>query len=256
MPLLTFSSAPGSSHGRHGLQGAGRRPGGWVLFLRLWVPVVFFWWAYKWPGHTLCLFYPADFSWDRPLIRFEKTYLGLPSLGWAKRGGRGLTESLHCFYASYYFYTPALGIYLYAAGQFRQFEVMALGVILGYAISYILFPLIPVWGPRWALVEAGLLDQSEQQLKGYGLTQAVNHIMYQGVAHKGGAMPSSHTSTAVVFFFWSLKLWGLWGGVGAGTLVVGMGLGAIYGRYHYVSDIVAGGLLGLFALWASGFWAS
>ncbi len=44
-----------------------------------------------------------------------------------------------------------------------------------------------------------------------------------------------------------------WGGVGAGVLVIGMALGAIYGRYHYVSDIVAGMLLGVFALWASGF---
>ena len=66
-------------------------------------------------------------------------------------------------------------------------------------------------------------------------------------------MPSSHTSTAVVFFFWSARLWGFWGGAVAGVVVVGMGMGAIYGRYHYASDIGVGMPLGLFTLWATGF---
>ena len=128
-------------------------------------------------------------------------------------------------------------------------------MLLGYAISYILFSLLPAWGSRWALVELRLLKESEQQLLGYGLTRALNHIMYRGIAHKGGAMLSSHASTAAVFLFWSAHLWGFWGGAGAGAgvLVIGTALGAIYGRHHYVSDIVAGMLLGVFALWASGF---
>ena len=149
-----------------------------------------------------------------------------------------------------------MGIYLYARGEFVRFEAMALAVLIGYAVSFILFSLLPVWGPRWALVEVGLLEKSEQQLKGYGLTRAINYIMYQGIAHKGGAMPSSHTSTAVVFFFWSAHLGGIWAGAGAGLLVAGMGIGAIYGRYHYVSDIAVGVLLGVLALWATGFFGS
>ena len=227
--------------------------GGWIRFFQLWAPIIFFWWAYKWAGNTLHLFYPADFSWDSVLIRFERKYLGLPSLGWAKGGSRGLTELLHFFYATYYLYTPGLGIYLYARGEFGRFEAMALAVLLGSAICYIFSPFLPVWGPRWALVEAGLLESSEQQLRGYGLTRAINYVMYGGIAHKGGAMPSSHTSTAVVFFFWSAHLWGFWGGVATGVVVVGMGIGAIYGRYHYVSDIGVGMLLGAFTLWATGF---
>lgn len=233
-----------------GLQETGSE---WSRFFQLWAPVIFFWWAYKWAGNTLHLFYPEDFSWDSALIHFERKYLGLPSLGWAKRGSRGLTELLHFFYATYYLYTPALGVYLYAQADFSRFESMAVAVLLGYAISYLLFSFLPVWGPRWALVEAGLLESSEQQLRGYGLTRVINYVMYQGIAHKGGAMPSSHTSTAVVFLFWSARLWGFWGGVTAGVIVVGMGIGAIYGRYHYVSDIAAGMILGVFTLWVTGF---
>ena len=69
-----------------------------------------------------------------------------------------------------------------------------------------------------------------------------------GVAHKGGAMPSAHSSTAVVFLVWCWRIWGLGGGSLALVIVAGMWLGAVYGRYHYMMDILAGGLLGVAAL--------
>jgi membrane-associated phospholipid phosphatase len=224
---------------------------GWagLLFLRLWTPVVFFWWAYTWAGHTLGLFYPSNLSLDPLLIRLEKRWLGQPSLWWARYGSAWLTELFHGFYVSYYLYTPVLGIALYAQGRFREFEAMAFAVMFGYAVGYSLSALIPVWGPRWGLVAAGLLESSEQKMRGYGITRAVNSIMYGGVAHKGAAMPSTHSSTAVVFLVWCSRLWGVEGGVLAGILVVGMGVGSVYGRYHYVADILCGAALGVLSVW-------
>ncbi len=220
-----------------------------LRFLRLWVPVVFFWWAYTWAGHTLRLFYPSNFSLDPLLIRLEERWLGQPSLWWARSGSPWITEVFHGFYVSYYFYTPALGIPLYAQGRFREFEAMALAVMVGYAVGYSLSALIPGWGPRWGLVAAGLLESSEQKMRGYGITRAVNSIMYGGVAHKGAAMPSTHSSTAVVFLVWCSRLWGVEGGVLAGIVVVGMGVGSVYGRYHYVADILCGAALGVLSVW-------
>jgi membrane-associated phospholipid phosphatase len=75
----------------------------------------------------------------------------------------------------------------------------------------------------------------------------VEKIMY-GVAHKGGAMPSAHSSTAVVFLVWCWRIWGWEGGAIALVVVVGMWFGAVYGRYHYMVDILVGGLLGVVAL--------
>ena len=223
----------------------------WVgfRFLRLWVPVIFFWWAYTWAGHTLRLFYPPDLSLDPPLIRLEDRWLGQPSLWWARRGSPWLTELFHGFYVSYYLYTPILGISLYAQGRFREFEAMAFAVMLGYAVGYSLSALVPVWGPRWGLVAAGLLESSEQKMRGYGITRAVNSIMYGGVAHKGAAMPSTHSSTAVIFLVWCSRLWGVEGGVLAGIVVVGMGMGSVYGRYHYVADVLCGAALGVLSIW-------
>ena len=48
---------------------------------------------------------------------------------------------------------------------------------------------------------------------------------------------------------WCWRLWGVWGGAPALVVVAGMGLGSVYGRYHYVLDLVVGALLGLAAVW-------
>ncbi len=221
----------------------------WLRFSRLWAPVIFFWWAYKWAGHTLHLFYPSDFSLDPMLIRLENRWLGQPSLWWARNGSPWLTELLHGFYVSYYLYTPSLGAYLYAQGRLREFEAMVFAIMLGYALGYSLSALIPVWGPRWGLVAAGLLESSEQKLPGYWITRFIHAIMYGGIAHKGAAMPSMHSSTAVVFLFWCSRLWGVKGGLLAGTVVVGMAAGSVYGRYHYVADILCGTALGALSVW-------
>ena len=86
---------------------------------------------------------------------------------------------------------------------------MVFAVMLGYALGYSLSALIPVWGPRWGLVAAGLLESSEQKLQGYWVTRFIDAIMYGGIAHKGAAMPSMHSSTAVVFLFWCSGCGGL-----------------------------------------------
>ena len=218
------------------------------LFLRLWSPILFFWWAYRWAGHTLNSIHPPEFSLDARLIRLEDRILGQPSLWWARGKRPWLTELMHSFYFSYYLYTPILGASLYLAGRFQEFEAMAGAVLSAYAISYLCFAVTPTVGPRWAFVEVGLLETSEQRLEGYGVTRLINYIMYHGPALKGGAMPSSHSSTAVVFLVWSWRVWGVWGGVPALVVVAGMWFGSVYGRYHYVLDVVVGALLGLAAV--------
>lgn len=223
----------------------------WLLALRLWAPVVFFWWAYTWARHTLYVFHSPDFSYDDSILRWESRRLSQLSLKWARRGSPFRTELLHVFYLSYYLYTPFLGLYLHLEERLLEFEAMTFAVLCGYLVGYTSFALIPVWGPRWALVEAGLLDRAEQRLQGGPVTALINSVMYEGPALKGGAMPSTHSSTGLIFGYWGWQLWGFEAGVIAGGLVLGMWVASIYGRYHYVSDIAVGALLGALALWAS-----
>ncbi len=219
-----------------------------IVGIRLWAPIIFFWWAYTWAGQVLHSVHEPGVVLDRGIIRLEGRFLGQPSLNWARNSHPWLTEIFQVFYATYYLYTPIVGIALLVRGRLDDFEAMSFAVLSGYFIAYSCFALLPVWGPRWSLVSEGLLDPARQKLDGFAVTRLMNWIMYQGPALKGGAMPSAHSSTAFVFLVWSWRIWGNTGGVVALVVVVGMWLGSIHGRYHYVLDVVAGALLGLAAV--------
>jgi membrane-associated phospholipid phosphatase len=220
-------------------------PGGRIFFL--WSPIVFFWSAYLWAGHTLTAFHKDDFTLDSWIMALEEKWFGQPSLWWARNRSRWLTELMQFFYFTYFFYTFTLGLYLHIQDRIHEFQAMSFAVLFGYLISYTFFALTPAEGPRWALIRHGLLPASEQRQRGYWLTTFVEKIMY-GVAHKGGAMPSAHSSTAVVFLVWCWRIWGPEVGAIALIIAMGMWVGAVYGRYHYLIDIILGALLGVLSL--------
>lgn len=225
-----------------------------IRFLALWTPVVFFWAAYGWTRHILGSVFPAGFSLDGYLITWEEWAFGQPALWWARRGSPWLTELLHWGYGSYYFYLPLIGGWLYWKRRDREFLSAAFAVALGYTISYLMFPFFPLHGPRWALVEAGLMSPEEQRMAGYWMTELINWIQWEGPAFRGGAMPSAHTSTGVVFVVWAWRLGGWKTGVPALVTVILMGLGAVYGRYHYVTDVLVGAAVGTVALLGARRW--
>jgi len=220
----------------------------WFRITVLWSPIVFFWWAYLWAGVTLHAYYPESVSFDASLISLEARLFGQPSLWLARGQPPWLTDLSHFLYDTYFAYTPILALYLHIEGRLQEFQSMSFAVILGYALCYSLFPHLPAWGPRWGLVVAGLLEESERRLSGGWMTRMTNSLMYEGLAHKGCAMPSAHSSTGVVFLVWSWRIWGPSGGLPAAVIVAGMAFAAVYGRYHYLVDVIAGAALGVFCL--------
>ncbi|HXK61656.1 MAG TPA: phosphatase PAP2 family protein [Acidobacteriota bacterium] len=223
----------------------------WFRITALWSPIAFFWWAYLWAGSTLHVYYPRDFSFDSRLIHLEERLFKQPSLWLASSQRPWLTDLLHFLYNTYYAYTPLIGLYLHVNGRIPEFQSATFAVIFGYALCYAFFPFMPVFGPRWGLVQAGLLPQSKSRLTGGWMTRVTNAIMWGGPAHKGCAMPSAHSSTGMVFLIWSWRLWGVEGGIPATLVVAGMMVGAVYGRYHYVIDMVVGGILGTLCVLAA-----
>jgi len=220
----------------------------WFRITALWSPVAFFWWAYLWAGRTLHVFYPENISFDAALIRLEAKLFSQPSLWLARGRSPWLTDLAHLLYDTYFAYTPTLALYLHFSGRIHEFQSMTFAVILGYALCYSFFPHLPVWGPRWGLVMAGLLRESDRRLTGGWMTRATNAIMYEGLAHKGCAMPSAHSSTGIVFLVWCWRIWGPTGGVPAVAIVAGMVFAAVYGRYHYLVDMIVGAALGAFCI--------
>ncbi len=61
-------------------------------------------------------------------------------------------------------------------------------------------------------------------------------------------MPSSHSSTGLIFMVWACRVWDIEAAVPAVLLVLGMWLGSVYGRYHFVADIIAGSIIGLISI--------
>ena len=226
-----------------------------LVLLRLWSPIVFYWWAYLWAGHNLHTIHPPGRTYDRAIIALEGRLLSQPSAWLASRQPAWLNELMHIFYFSYYFYTPLLALVLQAGGRLQQFEAMALAVNIGYALCYSIYPWTPVWGPRWALVDEDLLKERDRILDGFAITRFMNALAYSKVPHKGGAMPSAHSSTAIVFAVWCWRIWGgsgdVWGTAGGllgVAIATGMLISTVYCRHHYVLDAVVGSALGAAAL--------
>ncbi len=216
-----------------------------LVLLRLIAAIIFYWAAYAATGPTLHLYYPPEFSYDAPLIRVEQRFFGNPSLWMARDRPKALHEFMQFFYWTYFGYIPALGIGLYLQNDLQQFEAMAMATSLGYVFCYSIYPWFPLWGPRWALVDAGLLRDDEKILPGYFFANFMNRIIWANAAHKGGAMPSAHSSTCVIFMIWCVRVWGLEGAIVGGFIGSFMFISTVYGRYHYVIDLLVGTAIGI-----------
>ena len=109
---------------------------------------------------------------------------------------------------------------------------------LAYYFCFILFVLIPVAGPRFTLA-----DKYSVPLIGYFLPEIQARMMAK-FALRGAAFPSSHVAMVMASSFivkrympWLFKI------IFPPSIMVA--LGAVYGRYHYVTDVVAGGIVGI-----------
>ncbi|NKB87229.1 MAG: phosphatase PAP2 family protein [Acidobacteria bacterium] len=220
-----------------------------MTLVRLIAPIIYYWYAYALAGPTLHIFHPPEFSYDRPLIRAEQRFFGNPSLWLARGRSKALHEFMQFFYWTYFFYIPALGFGLYLQGDLARFEAMAMATSLGYAICYSIYPWYPLWGPRWALVDEGLLPDDEKILPGYFFANFMNRIIWSDTAHKGGAMPSAHSSTCVIFMIWCARVWGTEGIVVGGFIGTFMYISTVYGRYHYIIDVLVGTVIGFLAVY-------
>ncbi len=119
---------------------------------------------------------------------------------------------------------------------------MVFASAVAFYISYLGFIFLPVEGPRYALAA---LHQIE--IKGFVFAPLAQWIVKVG-GLRGGCMPSSHVAVAcVVFVFcykYSRRLFYF-----LGPLILSLFVGTVWGRFHYLSDVVAGILVGVVSLY-------
>ncbi len=190
--------------------------------------------------HYIHAIFPNLFD---PLIHhFELAIFGIhPTVYLQKFVCPLLTEIMAWGYFSYYL------IYIFPPFIFFFFKrkytaPLIFSMTLAYYVCFIIFVLFPCAGPRFTLS-----NKYTVSLTGYFLP-AIQAKMMAKFALKGAAFPSSHVAMVVAatltvrrymrkLYYFMLPL----------PFMVA--LGAVYGRYHYVTDVIAGALVGGLSCW-------
>lgn len=150
------------------------------------------------------------------------------------------SELLHLGYVSYYILVPIALVGVYVTRGDAALHRAAFATTVVFLLSYFVFMLFPVAGPRYDFPAIG------GEVAGGGFYQIVHTILEAG-SSKGTAFPSSHiaaSGVAVLAAGREDRRW-LW------TLMppqIILALGTVYGRFHYGVDALAGVAL-MVAIW-------
>jgi membrane-associated phospholipid phosphatase len=182
------------------------------------------------------LLHPTAF-FDAPIQRFE---------GWFFRTQpsqvlhvdlpyRWLGEYLHLGYLSYYSLGPVLVITLWFRRPREQFERAIATIGLAFILSFGFFIAVPVTGPFHAF---GPIDPSRL---GVFLPRVTRWLLDRG-SSLGTAFPSSHVAVSTTTWIMAMRYHRRIAFAYL-FLVPALAMGAIYGGYHYATDVTAGAVL-------------
>lgn len=184
-------------------------------------------------------FLVAD-SWRDPyVLRFEAWAFPTAPTVWLNGfASRGFTELMEVGYFSYFALLMIVGGALYNRPGKREFRQVMTSSVLAYMVCYMFFILFPTEGPAHTLAHLHTTT-----LRGGPFHWAVLLIQNHAGVH-GNAFPSSHVAegTVTLIFAWLYvpKL-----GAVVTPLVFLLCCGAVYDRYHYASDVIAGLAVGI-----------
>jgi membrane-associated phospholipid phosphatase len=228
-----------------------RHPGNRLLdFLRHYYPILFYAGFYRETGLLNQMLYTGYL--DAWFLRLERWLFGWqPGLELVERFPyRWVAEVLYGAYFSYYLMIAGVGLALLWRDR-KQFAHFISVVSFVFYVCYLIYIFTPVVGPRIvcrdivdfplpsdvtpahpvttpAAVEAGVLFQ-------------VMAWIYERFETPGAAFPSSHVAVALATVYFSfLYLRPIrWVHFAVALLLA---ISTVYGRYHYVVDVVAGAL--------------
>ena len=121
---------------------------------------------------------------------------------------------------------------------------MKWSISIGFYVSYLTFILIPVEGPHQTLVHL-----EGKELAGPVFTPFAKWLIAQYGIH-GGCIPSSHVAVAFATLILAFRFYREVGYILA-PFVITLCIGTFWGRFHYVTDMVTGLMVGGFAVWVA-----
>jgi len=209
-------------------------------FVRLLYPVVLFGIFYRTMGGLVFLFFDGFLDWQ--LTTFERLIVGVnPTLYIDQHLLNVWLNELFSFcYFSYYFMVPGLLLLLFRVKKYDAMRQSLTAICLTFFMSYVLFTLYPIEGPRWFFS-----NEFANTIDGPIFRSSTQLVIAKGAFH-GGCMPSSHVAVALVVMLAAFRYFRRLGWV----LLpgnIGLAVGTVWGRYHYVSDVFIGAAFGVFA---------
>jgi membrane-associated phospholipid phosphatase len=195
--------------------------------------------------------------YDDILIEIDRFIFGFdPTVELYKISNPLLTEALQIVYGSFFFLPIILGIDLLLTNKDDEFKYEAFTVIYGFFLSYIGYFLVPAIGPRFTLHE---FELKNIELPGILLTNFLREIVNSGESIPAGtpnpaqvvqrdAFPSGHTQITLIVMYLSVRFKSKtrYALLTVGTLLI---FATVYLRYHYVIDLIAGGIFMIFTVW-------
>lgn len=159
-----------------------------------------------------------------------------------------LNELMSFAYFSYYLQLPAaVGLFILLKKQ-KSLEKIMLASSVTFYICYIIFILYPVTGPRFYLEDIYYLP-----IIGPVFTPLAQKIVDFG-GHYGASMPSSHSAVSLVIAMRISKdIPRL--AIPAALMLILLCASSVYGRYHYLTDVFFGLIIGALGLWIASRWS-
>lgn len=163
----------------------------------------------------------------------EAIFRGQPSLDWIRSDTwTWLSWPLHAAYLSYYVILAGAPLGLLLIGRRQEAAGAATLIMAAFYVCYSVFAWFPVAGPRYVFTLAHNAATAT-------LPARVTQQLLNSASAWGTAFPSSHVAAALTA--------GLAAGRGSRPLgvvltiaAVLLGLGTVYGQFHYAVDALAG----------------
>ncbi len=203
-----------------------------LRFARHWYPLPLYILFFEELQGLVHAIFPGWF--DRWLVAFDYALTGVhPSVWLARFASPALNDFMQFAYMTYFLNLVILPAILYARRErFAFWTVMVSTAIANYSI-YVIAILLPIESPYYSLASL-----QTQPLRGGYCTALIGLIERFGRVH-GAAFPSAHVagSMVAVLAAWRYRRWLFWVGL---PFFLCMCVATVYGRYHYVADVLAG----------------
>ena len=216
-----------------------------LQFARHWYPLALYIFFFEELQGLVHAIFPGWF--DRWLILFDYNVGGVHPAAWLSRFATpGLNDFMQFSYMTYFLYLVILPAILYAQGKRAAFWTVMVATAIAHYSVYVMAVLFPIESPYFALASLDL-----RPLEGGVFTTTIGFIERFGRVH-GGAFPSAHVAGSMVALLAArrYKPWLYWICL---PFFLSMCVATVYGRYHYIADVLAGIVVGAIG-WAAGQW--